>query len=163
MLTNIDIEKFCAQQHIQLVEVVMKDQLGTKPVLGNYIVNLQSSTQGDGTHWTALVVAESVNVFFDSFGAPPSQEVVEFCRRTGRRTVFNDWIVQDLDSDLCGWYCIGLLHAVSGGGGGSVQEDTNEYINRFGGDTKSNGSVLKAFFRSWCTSGSFMRRLLRAH
>ena len=51
MLTNTDIEDMCANQGIQLYEVVMKDELCNLPFKnGNYIVNMQSSNCGNGSH-----------------------------------------------------------------------------------------------------------------
>jgi hypothetical protein len=56
----------------------MKNELPVKIKDGNYIINLQSSTQGDGTHWTALIIRNDTALYFDSFGAPPSTEIIDF-------------------------------------------------------------------------------------
>ena len=52
MLTNFDLDDISEHYGFPLNGVVMKDELKT----GNYIVNLESSTQGDGTHWLCAVV-----------------------------------------------------------------------------------------------------------
>jgi hypothetical protein len=52
MLTNFEIEDIANHYGLNLSAVVMKDELANyKPKSGNYIINLESSTQGNGTHW----------------------------------------------------------------------------------------------------------------
>ena len=159
MLTNIQIESFCTQTMIQLVDVTMKNELPPHPMQGNYIINLQSSTEGDGTHWTALLVRENMNYFFDSFGAPPSQEIVVFCAKTQNRILFNNSIIQNLHSDLCGYYCIGLLHAV-GNGKDDVRDLVNDYINKFRDNTSENAGILKSYFREWSPKNVIFNKLM---
>ena len=48
--------------------------------------------------------------FFDSFGAPPSKEIIKFCKKSkDKHLYYNNSIIQDLHSELCGFYCLGLL------------------------------------------------------
>ena len=163
MLNNFQIETFCSQSGIPLIDICMKDELPKQPLKGNYIINLQSSSMGSGTHWTALLIRDNINIFFDSFGAPPSQEIVTFCAKTGKRTCFNNSIIQDLNSDLCGFYCLGLLHCVTAGGDGNVQDLVNGYVNMFVDDTLDNGDILKRYFKQWCPPKNvLMKKLLRS-
>ena len=61
MLSNIDLEELSKHYKLPLIAVTMKDELPNKLQNGNYIINLQSSTQGNGTHWTALKVINNNN------------------------------------------------------------------------------------------------------
>ena len=58
-LSNFDIIKICKKLKINLIGTFFKDELPQKVKKGNYIINLQSSTQGDGTHWLALILDDN--------------------------------------------------------------------------------------------------------
>ena len=59
----------------------MKNELPTKVKDGCYIINMQSSTQGNGTHWVALYVQKSNAFYFDSFGALPPNDIMTFIKQ----------------------------------------------------------------------------------
>jgi len=149
MLTNIDLEELCKHYKIPLRFCGMKDELSSKKVKsdGNYIINLQSSFQGDGTHWTALNISGRSAVFFDSFGAPPSIEIEQLCKLNKKTLAFNNWIVQDLKSENCGSFCLAfLLFLHRSSCGCSNTKKMNEFVNGFSENTKKNDSILASFF-----------------
>ena len=83
MLTNFDIENICDYYEIPLIGVVMKDDLPKKVTDGNFIINLESSVDKNGkvlfgTHRLALNAEGSQAFFFDSFGAYPLTEIVNY-------------------------------------------------------------------------------------
>ena len=81
MLSNFELEEIADHYNFNLT-VVMKDELvNYKPKNGNYIINLESSTSGNGTHWLALIVHDKKCFYQDSFGIIPPQEVTEFCKK----------------------------------------------------------------------------------
>lgn len=41
------------------------------PLPGAYIINIQSSEDGSGTHWVSLYLAKKKAFYSDSFGLPP--------------------------------------------------------------------------------------------
>ena len=95
---------------------VARDQL---PALGGkaWIVNLQASTQGSGTHWTAVCELPTKVAYFDSFGEPdPPQDVLRRMKDTGKPMVFSRAWVQSWTSDACGLYCAYWLKKVVGEG-----------------------------------------------
>ena len=102
MLTNFDIENICDYYEIPLLGVVMKDDLPKKVTDGNFIINLESSVDkngksNSGTHWLALVVEGSQAFFFDSFGAYPSTEIVNYIkRRKGLHLTMNNMMIQNI-------------------------------------------------------------------
>jgi hypothetical protein len=54
MLSNFELEDI-AQHYGFPLTVLMKDELKNhKPKSGNYIINLESSSQGNRTHWLTL-------------------------------------------------------------------------------------------------------------
>ena len=60
MLSNYDLEEMAHYYKIDIV-VVMKDELiKIKPISGNYIINLESSKDGNRTHWMGLKIEDVV-------------------------------------------------------------------------------------------------------
>ena len=104
-LSNYEIESIAEHYGFPLKDCCMKDELQGSPKNGYYIINLESSTQGDGTHWTLLIIQPDLALFFDSFGAPPSTEIIDFVKkRPGIHMAFNNEIIQDIDSSNCGFF-----------------------------------------------------------
>ena len=151
MLTNFDLMDIAKHYDIQLHEIIMKDELTNRVKNGNYIINLQSSRDNEGnlnggSHWTCLIVKNKQAFFLDSFGAYPSTEIQDYIKqRRGCRFAFNNKIIQDLKSDLCGYFCIALLlyykqHK------GTFFDLAEKYTELFDDNTKLNDNILKQIF-----------------
>eukprot|EP01036_Dinobryon_divergens_P034223 gene34223-44209_t len=70
-ISNVELENIAKFYRLKLNGIVMKDELeGMEPENGGYIVNLQSSSQGNGTHWCGLFIRGNNACYFDSFGGP---------------------------------------------------------------------------------------------
>lgn len=82
----------------------MKDQLPTFEPNCYYIINLQSSTDGDGTHWCSLYVLNSYAVWFDPMGHGAPKEIEEKFD-----IVYDDIDLQDYDATTCGYFCMGFI------------------------------------------------------
>lgn len=153
MLTNFELIDLCKKYHIPLRGVYMKDQLPMHLKNGNYIINLQSSNGGKnhGTHFTALIVEGFNACYFDSFGAPCPLEVRRFVqKRKGIHLGFNNWIIQDLHSQKCGWFCLGFLLNNERSLKSNLYEKANDYVNIFDDDdnTNKNDDILMKLFHS---------------
>ena len=154
MLSNFDIEKICKFYRLPVVSICMKNELPTKVKDGCYIINMQSSTQGNGTHWVALYVQKSNAFYFDSFGALPPNEVIMLVKqRKGCHLYYSNWIVQDLKSEACGWYCIAFLTFMHQNRNRDLKEVFNEFSNNFLDDTSKNDEILKSYFSSSASFG----------
>lgn len=162
MLSNFDIEQLAEYYKVPILGVVMKDELPPYVRDGGYIINLQSTTDGNGSHWTALHVDGKSAFFFDSFGAPPSTEIMDYVkRRHGCHIGFNNWIIQDLNSENCGYYALGLLIYIDKNlKTSNLFKVANDYIDGFTDDTKHNDKLLRSFFRE-NTSGSIPHLIQR--
>ena len=158
MLSNFDIEKLCKFYRLNLIAICMKDEMPTVVKDGCYVINMQSSTQGNGTHWIALYIYKSNAFYFDSFGAVPPNEVLAFVKKKkGCHLYYNNWIIQNLNSQDCGWYCIAFLIFLHQNKNRDLKEVFNEFTNNFLDDTTKNDEILKSFFAS---SGVFQRPAL---
>ena len=153
MLSNIDLETLCIHYKIPMVSICMKDELPKKVEDGNYIINLQNSEAPDGsfnsgTHWLALKIQGKKACFFDSFGCPPATEICDYVKkRKGSRLAFNNWDVQDMRSENCGYFALSFLIFMENGLKTDLFGKFNDYVNIYGDDTVQNDALLKHFFR----------------
>ena len=155
MLSNTDIEQLCKKYNILLRGIHLRDTLPKSKILaGFYIYNLDDSkVEGNGeigTHWTCSIGNDKELLYFDSFGAVPNIETDRFIKTKYKKYGCNNWIIQDMDSELCGYFCIGLALFVKlyQRKYRSLFACCNDYINRFADDTKLNDERLRTFFRT---------------
>jgi len=163
MLSNFDIEGLAIQLDLPLVGVYSKDELkNILPSLGTYIINQQSSTDGDGTHWTLAKIycdedrpgaEESPNhkickaLVFDSFGVGCSTEVSEFLKRF-KPIAQSTRQIQDLDSNECGWFCLCLDYSLEHKQHDDTYlEDFRRFLEMWSNNTRQNSVILKNFFK----------------
>ena len=87
--------------------------------IGNYIILISPSQKVHNGHWVALKVGTIKSYYFDSYGLPPPQIIVENLSR-GQNTssahvniktpiYYNNEQIQDLASSHCGIYSIYFL------------------------------------------------------
>jgi hypothetical protein len=151
MLSNFDLERLAEFYNLPLVAITMKDELPEKVEDGCYIINLQSSTDGQGTHWLSLFIHKNNAYYFDSYGAPPSVEIMKFVKkRKGCHMYYNNFIIQDLKSQNCGWYALAFLlwcysYVLFSK---DMKNMFNEFVKSFVDDTKENDKILKEFFET---------------
>ena len=149
-LSNWDILDFCKKIKIKLDGgVVMKDQLTTKKK--NYtIINLESSTAGNGgTHWTCLLHQKEGWFFFDSYGVQPSEEIIKYVGQFSEEPfAYNSFQIQHYNSTFCGWFCLGLIAFVKHSPL-SFYDSINEFINTFQ-ETKlmNNDKIIQTYIKS---------------
>ena len=148
-ISNYEIENVAKHYKLNLIDCCMKDELPSHIQDGFYIINLESSNQGQGTHWTTLIVQPHLALFVDSFGAPPSIEIENFVKkRKGIKFAFSNEIIQDLDSSNCGFFCLYLIYFIS-----KHQREkeliqlVESFINLFKDNTKLNDGILRQLFK----------------
>jgi hypothetical protein len=149
MLNNFELDEIANQYGMDLNAVVMKDELKHLPIKnGNYIINLQSSTQGGGTHWIALCIEDKDIFYFDSFGIICPSEVTTFCKRVPKSSLaYNDLQIQHIETQTCGWYCISFLLHLKNRTKKDIYKSASEFISKFSYVTKKNNAILKQYFR----------------
>ena len=77
------------------------------PINTNYIVNLESSKDGNGTHWMALKIENKNCVYLDSYGMLPPEEIITFCKRIPKSHLsYNTKEIQDFKAKTCGFFAI---------------------------------------------------------
>ena len=107
-LSNFDIIKIIEDMKLTHVfgGVYSKDQLPTLQRNKFYIINLESSDAGRGSHWTVFFYNKPLtSIYYDSFGFISPLEV------QGKITpyIYNDKEIQNYKSSACGYYCIAFI------------------------------------------------------
>ena len=107
-LTNLDIDKIMIKCD-NYRGTFSKDML-PKAMNKNEsaVVNLQDYFAGNGTHWVCVYNEQKSNnvEYFDSFGLVPPPDVVKYMKTTNKNIIYSDAQIQNIDSILCGYYCL---------------------------------------------------------
>ena len=107
-LSNFDIIKIIEDMKLSHVfgGVYSKDQLPTLQRNKFYIINLQDSDAGKGSHWTVFFYNKPLtSIYYDSFGfiAPllVQEKITPY--------IYNENEIQNYKSSACGYYCIAFI------------------------------------------------------
>ena len=99
-------------------------------------------------------------IYFDSFGCVPPLNVINFVKQRSKTKLgYNNFIIQDLKSDACGFYCIGFILFVSQSKNKNIYKSTNDFIKMFKDDTLKNALILKEYLEKYNTTK--IKRLMR--
>ena len=141
LTTNIELIQIADILEFQ-VEVLSKNLLNsenrTGKKEGNYIINLQDSDKGNGTHWVGLVVYPKEAYYYDSFGISPPKEVLEFIDvksndkkhggkyKNGKRELYvSTKQIQNIYGGYCGQYVSDFLNYMNN------ENQNKNRLNRF--------------------------------
>jgi hypothetical protein len=137
-LSDKDIIHILKSQGIKFNGIFMKDELPSKLKQGFYIINLQSSNIGDGTHWTVLYYSYKHSLYFDAFGFVPPVEVEQKLNRYA----YNNKQIQNLESTACGYYCIAFIIFMYKRKKIELELGFKLFVDAFSTDTKNNDKLL---------------------
>ena len=105
-LTNFEIQAYY-QNEPRFIGVYSRDNLPDKVKDGTYLINLDEYSD-IGTHWIALYVNNKTVTYFNSFGIEHiPKEVKKFIG--SRNIISNIYRIQNYDSIMCGYFCIGFI------------------------------------------------------
>lgn len=146
-LYSDQIEQILNKQGYNINGVYSKDKLPKELKNGWYVINLQSTNEGNrkGTHWTCFKYIDSGKTieYFDAFGFAPPIEVMEKAKGD---ILYSEKEIQDTNATTCGWFCIGAI--VSDKGYGTALTHFNKYINMFSTNTNINDRILSKYLTS---------------
>ena len=137
-LTNFEIQAYY-QNEPRFIGVYSKDNLPAKIKYGAYVINLDEYSD-IRTHWIALYVYNKTVTYFDSFGIEHiPKEVKKFIGN--RHIISNIYRIQNCDSVMCGYFCIGFINYMFKGK--SLADYTNLFsLNNF----KKNEDIILNYF-----------------
>lgn len=139
--SSSDLERIAQILKLPLVGIYSKDLLPTRLYVGSYIINLENSDVGNGSHWTLLKVFPSKEViYFDSFGLSPPTQIKDF---VGKKIASSTRQIQDIDATTCGYFCIMCDDYLSHQNQRRpIYERYDDLLNIFKTDTKKNDEIL---------------------
>ena len=103
-ISNHDLIEWCDYLNIPINDVLSRDMKvphNHKQAL--FIYNLEPSYMS-GSHWVATYVKNGVINYFDSFGMPPFQEIVNHAKRENLTLLHQDNQIQDIKTTTCGYF-----------------------------------------------------------
>ena len=96
-----------------------------------------------GSHWVATYVKDNVINYFDSFGMPPFQEMVNHAKRKKLTLLHQNDQIQNINTSTCGYFCLYCLNEMNKG---------NSYFNLLEAfnihDTMKNERFIKHYFKN---------------
>ena len=140
-MSNFDLLDWCRYLNIPINNVLSRNQTvphGHKLAL--FIYNLEPSYM-KGSHWCATYVKNNVIYYFDSFGLPPFQELLNHAKRKNLTLLHQDKQSQNLYSTTCGYFCLYFLNEMNKG------KDYFDLLQVFSTDTNKNEKFIENYFR----------------
>ena len=139
-LTNFEIQAYY-QNEPRFIGVYSRDNLPDKIKDGAYVTNLDEYPD-IGTHWIALDVNKKTVTYFDSFGIEHIPKKVK--KFNGNRNIIsNIYRIQNYDSVMCGYFCIGFIDYMFKG------KSLTDYTNLFSPNNfKKNDDIVLNYFLS---------------
>ena len=141
-LSNIDIDKMCARIP-GYGGCMSKDELPKKLDGKFYVINLEDSDKGHGTHWVEVDDRNKNYVcYIDSEGEVPPKSVRSAMRKSGKKMKIHHFMLQPLGSSSCGWYCVAAAKEMMG-----KEDGMENFLSHFDlNDTKDNDKILAKMF-----------------
>ena len=114
-MSNFDLLKWCQYLNIPINNVLSRDESiphNHKQAL--FIYNLEPSYMS-GSHWVTTFVKNGIINYFDSFGMPPFQELVNHANRKNLTLLHQSDQIQNLMTTTCGYFCLYFLNEMKNG------------------------------------------------
>jgi len=114
-----------------------------------YIINLQDSNDGPGTHWVCVFLDPSKKpAYFDSFGADIPDSISSKLPRSGNREIVRSKkIIQDIEDGYCGQYCLYFIKRMSSISRGGLEEKMRLFERTWYKDPEKNQKMIKDWTR----------------
>lgn len=144
MLTNFDLEDIAEDAGLDLIGVFSKDQLPKERKVGSYIINMQDSDDGNGTHWVVFKIFPNKKCcFFDSFGVLYPTDIGEFLSPF-KPIATNNRHIQDVKSQKCGYFCLAFIEYFNNFNTkkNDVYESFDDFLNCFSDNPKQNDKIV---------------------
>ena len=113
LLSNFDLVSYCKALRIPLIKLLAKDLYDDiEPKIGAYIVNMEDSDDGNGTHWIGFIISQNIAVYYDSYGMAIPNDIKRFLKRFNNKmsVIFSIDQIQTMQSVACGWFVLFFLY-----------------------------------------------------
>ena len=140
-MSNFDLLEWCRYLKIPINNVLSRDQtVPHKHKLALFIYNLEPSYM-NGSHWCATYAKNNVINYFDSFGMPPFEEMLQHAKKENVTLLHQNQQIQNLYTNTCGYYCLYFLNEMNKG------VDYFDLLQVFSHDTHKNEQFIEKYFR----------------
>lgn len=133
-LSNKELFEISKKMNIPLKNIFTKDMIPKDLNHGYYIINLQSSNEGNGTHWTCFLKdIDDMIYYMDAFGFPAPNELPQ-------PYIYENKQIQNINTSSCGYYCLGFIKYTN-----QFKDKLKGYksfSNLFNKDTTKNEQIL---------------------
>ena len=140
-MSNFDLLDWCKYLKIPIKNVLSRDQKVShdhKQTL--FIYNLEPSYM-KGSHWIATYARDNVINYFDSFGLPPFEEMLNHAKRQNVTLLHQNQQLQNLYTTTCGYFCLYFLNEMNKG------KDYFDLLQVFSHDTNKNEQFIERYFK----------------
>lgn len=109
-----------------------------------YIIsNLDPDTK-PGSHWVAMCInTKGVGEYFDSFGRKPTGYHEMFLKTNCRKWIYNNRVIQNYLSSLCGIYCLVYIYFKCNG------VSMSDFLDIFSDNTLFNDQIVQDMFKTF--------------
>lgn len=108
---NFQLIKYAKELGIPNFHVCMRDELKELQLTCNVICNIHTSDQ-KGVHWSALRISPHDATYFDSYGLPPTQEILDLCSHIKHKITYSGQL-QEFGTSYCGQLCLYVLYCLN--------------------------------------------------
>ena len=117
--------------------VIVEELINYECLSGSYILNY-----GQGDHWVALYVKNNQSVFFDPFGMPADNEILDFVKNN--EFIYIDTPIQKMNQYCCGYYCLYFLYYMNNKFRKNMDYTMNMFISIWDEiDVSNNDNILQ--------------------
>ena len=142
-LSNYDLIDWCKYLNIPIKDVLSRDEsVPHNHQQALFIYNLEPSYMS-GSHWVATYVKDNVINYFDSFGLPPFQQMVNHARKKNLTLLHQNNQIQNLLTTTCGYFCLYFLNEMNKG---KTYFDLLEVFDIY--NTVKNEKFLEQYFKN---------------
>jgi hypothetical protein len=138
-LSDYDIYQILKKNNLIINGIYTKDKLPSKLKNGFYIINMQDSTDGNGTHWTILLKNNNTIIYYDSFGVVGPETLT----KRFKKYYYSLLQCQNVASSSCGFFIIFFIYFMYNN---RTLEQYNKFINIFHDTPINNEKKLKSIF-----------------
>ena len=142
-MSNHDLIKWCKYLKIPINDVLSRDvsvQHNHKQAL--FIYNLEPLYM-NGSHLVSTYVKKCIINYFDSFGIPPSQEIVNPARKENLTLLHQNNQIQNIMTTTCGYFCLYFLNEMNKG---NLYYDLLKVFDIH--DTMHNEKCIEQYFKN---------------
>jgi len=139
-MSNFDLLDWSKYLKIPINNVLSRDrQVPHNHKEALFIYNLEPSYM-NGSHWVSTYIRDNVVNYFDSFGLPPFQEIVDHAKRKNLTLLHQNRQIQHLNTTTCGYFCLYFLNEMHKG------VDYFDLLQVFSFDTMENEKFIEKYF-----------------